>query len=99
MLTSIASTHSRHGCPFSSAASSGQVPKPLRGAPKARDLTAKARTELLFIRRQDRLSPTRVPIEKKEIIRWLQNLAQFKGVASQRGRWFAHRVARAMERE
>jgi hypothetical protein len=45
-------------CPFAawlpncSAAPSGQVPQPLRGAPKARDLTAKARTELPFTRRE-----------------------------------------------
>ena len=51
MLTSIVSVHWRHGCPTCSVAPSGQVPKPLCGAPKARDLTAKARTELPSIRR------------------------------------------------
>jgi hypothetical protein len=57
MLASVARIHWRHGCPICSAAPSGQVPKPHRGAPKARDLTAKARTGLPSTRREDRLSP------------------------------------------
>jgi hypothetical protein len=38
-------THSRHGRPVCSAAPSSQAPTPHSGAPKARGLTAKARTE------------------------------------------------------
>src|SRR5262249_44983698 len=37
--------HLRRGCPVCSAALSGQAPAPHSGAPKARGLTAKARTE------------------------------------------------------
>ena len=53
MPTSIACLHWRHGCPICSAAPSGQLPKPHRGAPKARDLTPKAWTELPSIGNTD----------------------------------------------
>ena len=52
MLPSIARIHWRHGCPICLVAPRSQAPKPHRGAPKARDLTAKARTELPSIRRK-----------------------------------------------
>ena len=52
MLTSIASIRWRHGCPTCSVATRSQAPKPHRGAPKGRGFTARAWTELPFIRRQ-----------------------------------------------
>src|SRR5438445_13046887 len=41
----ITGVHRRHGRPVCSAAPSSQAPTPHSGAPKARGLTAKARTE------------------------------------------------------
>jgi hypothetical protein len=46
---SITGSHWRHGRPTCSGALSGQAPKPRSGAPKARGLTANARTELSFV--------------------------------------------------
>ena len=51
----------RHGCPICSAAPSGQAPKPHRGAPKARGLTAKARTELPSCAARQTLANNRPP--------------------------------------
>ena len=51
-VASITGIHWRHGCPICSGAPRGQVPKPHRGAPRARDLTAKAQVQLQPIRRQ-----------------------------------------------
>ena len=49
IFLSIRGSHRRHGRLACSVALSGQAPKPLSGAPKARGLTANARTELSFV--------------------------------------------------
>jgi len=49
IFLSIRGSHRRHGRLACSVALSGQAPKPLSGAPKARGLTANAPTELSFV--------------------------------------------------